>query len=266
MDASEVAGLGHNNPPIPTLSEQLAIDYRKLMDQVEKLAADANAVKTLVDAAEKPDDEGKAAGLNDELVEKMVEVGKTATKLAASSGIDNDRTSATKSRRDEIEIINGFFNTMKARVERIKTAFAEKVGAYNAEKQAQEARDAAERARIAQELAAEKLEEAQNAEHSVLGDVVMNEAAVLEDAAQKAAREAVKAGTGPLRTGAGTVSSSGRWTAEITDASKIPLEELRSFIKIADLEKFVRAYAGHHKDTKPLPGVRIFRDSKTSFR
>ncbi|MBX4883989.1 hypothetical protein HJA90_10385 [Rhizobium bangladeshense] len=262
MDDSSPAGLGHNNPPVPTLSEQLAIDYRTIMDQVENLAADANKVKRLVDAAEEPGN----GGLTEELVEKMVEVGKKATKLAGSSGIDADRMSATKSRRDEIEIINGFFNTMKSRVDRIKTAFAEKVGAYHDEKRAREAREAAERARIAQEEAAAKLEEAQNAEHSVLGDVVMNEAAVLEDAAQKAAREALKAGTGPTRTAAGTISSSGRWTAEIEDAAKIPLEELRNFIRIGDLEKFVRAYALHHKDTKPLPGVRIYRDSKTSFR
>lgn len=267
MDDSSPAGLGHNNPPTPTLSEQLATDYRKVMDQVEDLAKSANEVKALVDAAEKPGEDGSAAaGLTDELVEKMVEVGKKATKLAGSSGIDADRTAATKTRRDEIETINGFFNTMKTRVERIKTAFSEKVGAYNDAKRAREAREAAERARIAQEEAAAKLEEAQSAEHSVLGDVVMNEAATLEEAAQKAAREAVKAGTGPTRTAAGTISSTGRWTGEIEDASKIPLEELRSFIKIGDLEKFVRAYAAHHKDTKPLPGVRIFRDSKTSFR
>lgn len=267
MDASETAGLGHNNPPTPTLSEQLAIDHRKLMDQVESLAKTANEVKALVDAAEKPgEDDAPAPGLTDELVERMVEVGKTATKLTGQSGIDKDRTDATKSRRDEIEVINGFFNTMKTRVDRIKTAFSEKVGTYNAEKQAREAREAAERARIAQQLAAEKLEEAQNAEHSVLGDVVMNEAAVLEEASQKAAREAVKAGSGPTRTSAGTISSTGRWTAEIDDASKIPLEELRNFITLADLEKFCRAYAKHHQDKKPLAGVRIFRDSKTTFR
>lgn len=265
MDDSSVAGLGHNRPPM-TLTEQLAADYPALMDQVEELAKYANEVKALVDAAENPGEDGKAPGLTEEIVEKMVEVGKKATKLAGASGIDNDRMSATKSRRDEIETINGFFNTMKSRVDRIKTAFAEKVGAYNDAKRARDAREAAERAKIAQELAAEKLEEAQNAQHSVMGDVVMNEAAALEDAAQKAAREAVKAGTGPTRTSAGTISSSGRWTAEIEDAGKIPLEELRHFIKIADLEKFVRAYALHHKDTKPLPGVRIFRDNKTSFR
>lgn len=265
MDASETAGLGHNRPPL-TLTEQLAVDNKKLMDIVEQLAADANDVKALVDQAEKPGEDGKAPGLTDEIVEKMVDIGKRATKLAGSSGIDDDRTSATKSRRDEIETINGFFNTMKTRVERIKTAFSEKVGAYNDAKRAQEAREAAERARLAQEEAAAKLQEAQEAQHSVMGDVVMNEAAALEDAAQKAAREAVKAGTGPTRTSAGTISSTGRWTAEIDDASKIPLEELRNFITLADLEKFCRAYAKHHQDKKPLPGVRIFRATSTTFR
>ncbi|UDF29330.1 UNVERIFIED_ORG: hypothetical protein LHK14_17730 [Roseateles sp. XES5] len=264
MDASEGPGIGHNHPPL-TLAEQLAVDHRKLMDQVEKLAKDATMVKALVDAAENYDT-GNVAGLTEELVEKMVDIGRRATKLAGSSGIDNDRTSATKSRRDEIEAINGFFKVLQTRVERIKTAFAEKVGAYNDEKRAREAREAAERARLAQEEAAAKLQEAQEAEHSVMGDVVMNEAAALEDAAQKAAREAVKAGTGPTRTAAGTISSSGRWTAEIEDASKIPLEELRHFITLTDLEKFVRAFAKHHKDSKPLPGARIFRATSTTFR
>ena len=74
------------------------------------------------------------------------------------------------------------------------------------------------------------------------------------------------AGTGPTRTAAGTISSTGRWTAEVIDTAKIPLEQLRPFIKLADFEKFCRAYAQANRDTKPLPGVRIFRDSKTSFR
>lgn len=266
MDDSNVAGVGHNNPPEPTLAEQLAINHQKLMDQVEQLAKDANDVKALVDAAEAKDADGNAPGLTDELVEKMVDVGKRATKLGGTSGIDADRTSATKSRREEIEVINGFFKVLQTRVERIKTAFSQKVGEYNDAKKVEAAREAAERARIAQEAAAAKLEEAQQAQNSVMSDVVMNEAAALEDASQKAAREAVKAGTGPMRTEAGTVSQSGTWTAEIEDADKIPLEQLRPFVKLGDMEKFVRAYAKHHKDTKPLPGVRFFRETKTTFR
>jgi hypothetical protein len=261
-----MAGLGHNNPPPTTLTDTLAVANRQLMDIVEDLAKDANAVKELVDAAETPDEAGNVAGLTEEIVEKMVDIGKRATKLTSANGIDKDRLSATESRRNEIETINGFFNVMKTRVDRIKAAFSEKVGAYNAEKQAREAREAAERARIAQEEAAAKLQEAQDASHSVMGDVVMNEAVALEDAAQKAARAAVTAGTGPTRMATGTISTGGRWTADIVDAAKIPLEELRQFIKVGDLEKFVRAYAAHHKDTKPLAGVRIYRDTKTSFR
>ncbi|CAN7300258.1 hypothetical protein LJR221_001488 [Agrobacterium tumefaciens] len=252
MDASETAGIGHNKPP---LAQQLEIDYIELLNRVTALADSANSAKATVDAS----------GLNsDDDIVPLVNVGKQATKLVAE--IDTIRLSTTKPLRDDIETINGFFNTLSARTKRIKDAFAEKVGEYDREKRAREAREAAERARVAQEEAAAKLQEAQDAAHSVMGDVVLNEAAILEEAAQKAAREAVTAGTGPTRTEAGTISQSGRWTAEIIDASKIPLEELRHFIKLADLEKFVRAYATHHKDSKPLPGVRIFRDAKTSFR
>jgi hypothetical protein len=260
-----MAGLGHNQPPL-TLTEQLTLDHKKLMDDVEQLTKDDAALKALVEAAERPNEVGEVVGLTDELVEKMVEIGKKATKLSGSNGIDKDRTTATQSRRDEVEVINGFFNSMKTRAERVKNSIALKVGAYNDEKQAREKREAAHRAKIAADLAAEKFEEAQSADHSVLGDVVMNEATLLEDAAQKAANFAVKAGTGPMRTASGTVSSTGRWTAEVQDASKIPLEELRNFITLADLEKFCRAYAKHHQDKRPLAGVRIFKDTKTNFR
>ncbi|WP_157179755.1 hypothetical protein [Rhizobium leguminosarum] len=247
-----MAGIGHNMPP---LADRLAIDHKALLDKVQSLADRANAAKAVADEK----------GLNgDDDILPLIEIGKDASKLVKEIG--DTRLATTKPLRDDIETINGFFNVAGTRADRIKGAFAEKVGEYDREKRAREARDAAERARIAQEEAAAKLEEAQNAEHSVLGDVVMNEAAVLEEAAQKAAREAVKAGTSPTRTEAGTVSTSGRWTAEVIDSDKIPLEQLRPFIKLADFEKFCRAYAQANQDRKPLPGVRIFRDSKTSFR
>lgn len=252
MDASDVAGIGHNMPP---LADRLAIDHKTLLDKVQALADRANAARDTVE---------KHGLKNDDDILPLIEIGKDAAKLAKE--IDEIRLSTTKPLRDDVETINGFFNVAGTRAERIKSALAEQVGAYDQEKRAREAREAADRARLAQEQAAAKLEEAQNAEHSVLGDVVMNEAALLEEAAQKAAHQAVKAGTAPTRTAAGTVSTSGRWTAEVTDAKKIPLAKLRPFIKLADLEKFCRAYAAAHQDTKPLPGVRIFRDTKTSFR
>jgi hypothetical protein len=268
MEASEaVAGLGHNNPPADpplTLLEKLPIDHRKTIDRVEALAKKANDVKALVDAAEKPDADGGIAGLNDEIVEKMVEVGKEATKLDRE--VDDERKDTTKPLRDDVDTINGFFNTMLGRTSRIKTAFSEKVDTYITAKQDEERRQAAERARIAEEAAAAKLQEAQDAQHSVMSDVLLNEAARAEEEAQMAATAAVKAGTGPTRMATGTISQSTKFSFEILDTDKIPLESLRPYIKLADFEKFVRAFVATHKDKKPLAGVRIFPDTKTTFR
>lgn len=252
MDDSKPAGIGHNRPPI---SETLPEDHAKLLDRVQALANRANAVKEIVDEK----------GLkSDEDVEPLIAVGKEATKLEKE--LDETRLATTKPLRDEVDAINAFFKTPAARVTRIKQAFAEKVDGYVEEKKAREAREAAERARLAEEAAAARLKEAEEARHSVLGDVILNEAAALEDAAQKAAHEAVKAGTGPARFEAGTASQSGKWTFEIEDADKIPLEQLRPFVKLADIEKFLRAYATANRNTKPLAGVRFFRETKTSFR
>lgn len=242
----------HNQPP---LSERLKIDFEAEMDQVEELARRANAVKTIVD------DRGLTC---DDDIEPMVEVGKAAAKLAIS--LKKTRLETTQPLRDDVATINGFFDVMTTRVERIKTAFAAKVGEYEDEKRARERREAAERARIAEEEARAKLQEAADSKHSVMGDVVMAEAAEAEQRFQKATYEAMTAGTGPTRTDAGTVSQSGKWTFAIEDASKIPLERLRPYIKIADLEKFLRAYVSAKKDTEPLPGVRIFQEQRTSFR
>jgi hypothetical protein len=265
MEATEaVAGIGHNSPPEPTLPERLAINHKATVDKVDALRKEANDVKALVTAAETPDELGVIAGLNDEIVAKMVAVGKSATKLATA--IKDERLDTTKPLRDDVETINGFFNTLELPINRVKSAFAEKVGAYDELKRATERREAAERARIAEEEAAAKLQEAAEAQHSVMGDVLLNEAVKAEEEAQMAANAAVKAGTGPTRTEAGSISQSTKFAFEILDSDKIPLDLLRPYIKLADFEKFVRAYVATHKDKKPLAGVRIFPESKTSFR
>jgi hypothetical protein len=256
MQTSEaVAPVGHNNPPEPTMIDRLKEEFFGLMDELEALAKAANAAKAIVDQN----------GLkSDEDVAPLVKIGKDATKMAKR--LDEIRLQTSQPLRDDVERINGFFNMMKARAEAIKNAFAKKVGEYDAEKRERERREAAERARVAEEAARAKLEEAAAAQHSVMGDVVMNEAAELEQHAALAASEATKAGTGPMRTEFGTVSSSGKWTFAIDKADDIPLEKLRPYIKIADLEKFVRAFVAAKKNTEKLPGVRIFQEQKTSFR
>ena len=268
MDASSApAGLGHNNPPEDkpaTLAERLPVNHKATVEKVDALRAKANDVKALVDKAERPDEDGVIAGLNDEIVEKMVEVGKEATKLL--SAVDGERMDTTKPLRDDVETINGFFKALATPVDRIKQAFAQKVGAYAEAKKAEERRQAALRAQIAQEEAAAKLKEAQEAAHSVMGDVLLNEAAKAEEEAHMAANAAVKAGAGPVRTDSGTISQSGKWSMEIVDASKIPPGIIVAQLGLADIEKAMRAHVRQFRDTKPVPGVRFFQETKTSFR
>lgn len=265
MEASEaVAGLGHNNPPEPTLAERLAVNHKSTIDKVEALAKKANEVKSLAAKANTPDESGVVAGLDDDLVEKMAEIGHEAGKL--NTAVDKERTDTTKPLRDEVKEIDSFFKVLLARTETMKTVFTKTVGAYAEAKKDEARRQAAERARVAEEQAAAKLKEAQEASHSVMSDVLLNEAARAEEEAQMAANAAVKAGAGPSRAGGVTVIQSTKFSFEILDSDKIPLDLLRPYIKLADFEKFLRQYVSAHKDTKPLAGVRIFPESKTSFR
>lgn len=52
----------------------------------------------------------------------------------------------------------------------------------------------------------------------------------------------------------------------IEDVAKVPLEALRDFFKIEDIEKAVRAMVRVHGDKRTLPGVRIFEDTKANIR
>lgn len=253
MDASSApAGIGHNQP---SLADALQIEFSDLLDTVQKLRDKANAVKAVVDE--------KGINSDDDIV-PMVEVGREATKLLSS--LKNKKLDRTKPLRDDVDTINRFFETVMAQIDRIKTAFAGKVGAYEDAKREQQKREAAERARLAEEEAARKLKEAEEARHSVMGDVILNEAIKAEEEAQMAANAAVKAGTGPTRTDAGTVSQSGKWTMEIIDASKIPPDVIVAQLGLADIEKAMRAHVRQFRDTRPVAGVRFFQETKTSFR
>lgn len=253
MDASSApARMGDNLPP---LADRLQIEFSDILDTIQGLADKANAVKAVVDEN----------GINsDEDIVPMVEVGREATKLVSS--LDRKKLDRTQPLRDDVATINEFFKTLIARVDRIKTAFAGKIDAYETAKKERQRREAAERARIAEEEAAAKLREAEEARHSVMGDVILNEAAKAEQEAQMAATAAVKAGSGPTRTDAGTVSQSAKWAMEIIDSSKIPPDVIVAQLGLADIEKAMRAHVRQFRDTRPVPGVRIFQETKTSFR
>lgn len=251
-DAPPIVGPGHN---LATTADILRDRFKPVLDEVEDLAKRATAAKNaLTDGAIANDNE------RDPLIALGIEARKMAKRLGET------KLATTKPLRDEVAETNRFFDTVIVRPETIQSAFETIVGKYDAKKREEARIAAAEVARLAQEEAKRKLEEAASSSHSVLGDVLMQEAADAEHRAQVLVNDAIAAGSGPTRTEVGTVSATAKWTHRITDASKIPLEKLRPYMSLDDLDKFLRAFVAKNKNTVALPGVEIFEDTKTSFR
>ncbi|TIL29976.1 MAG: hypothetical protein E5Y87_05800, partial [Mesorhizobium sp.] len=103
------------------------------------------------------------------------------------------------------------------RPETIQSAFETIVGRYDAKKREEARIAAAKVAQLAQEEAKRKLEQAAASSHSVLGDVLLQEAVDAEHKAAVLVNEAVTAGSGPTRTEVGSVSATARWTHRITE-------------------------------------------------
>ncbi|MBA1141725.1 hypothetical protein [Mesorhizobium neociceri] len=251
-DAPSVVGPGHN---LATTADILRDRFKPELDEVEDLAKRATAAKNALT-------DGAIA--NDNERDTFVSLGIEARKLAKRLG--ETKLATTKPLRDEVTETNRFFDTVTVRPETIQSAFETIVGKYDIKKREDARIAAAAEAQRAQEEAKRKLDEAASSSHSVLGDVLMREAADAEHRAQVLVNEAITAGSGPTRTEVGTVSSRVTWTHRITEPGKIPLEKLRPYMSIDDIDKFVRAYVRANKNTAPLPGVEIFHDQKTSFR
>jgi len=259
MTDSKTRGMGDNNPPM-TLSETLRRDHAGLIQEVDDLAAEATKARDDLVPEEGKQPEVKT----DEQRDKLIEIGKRARTL--SKKIEATTLDTTKPHRETVDEIRAFFNAFIPRTDRIKSTFETLVGEYNTKQQEAERRAAAERARIAKAEADRLLEEAAASQHSVVSDVIANEAVAADQKAQIAERAALSAGTGPTRTAAGTVSTSKPWTFAVDDYAKINLNLLRPYFSVADIDKALRAHVRANKNTAPIEGVRFFQDAKTSFR
>ncbi|QPC87087.1 hypothetical protein GA830_10305 [Mesorhizobium sp. NBSH29] len=206
----------------------------------------------------------KPAIKTDEQREALVTLSLQAAKLIKK--VDETRLLTTKPLREEVEETNKFFTAIVDRPTRVKSSFDSMIGDYDSARRDAQRREAAAAARKAEEIAKAKLDEATQVEHSVQSDVVMNEAAAAENFAQKMAALAVTAGSGPVRTEAGTVFSTKTWEFRVTDWAKLDLRELRDSFTSDEIEKAIRKHVRTHKNTKPLAGVTIFQDEKTRLR
>lgn len=260
--ASEAAvpGIGHNRPSVSDILRDTQSD---LIAEVDALAAEANAVRDEL-FKDLPEDAPKQLR-SDEERDRLVGLAVRAGKLAKKVG--ETRLTTTKPLREEVEETNKFFNTIQLRPDRIKEVFESLINDYDRERRRKAAIAAAKAAEAAKVEAERKLAEAAASQHSVVGDVVMEEAVAADERARKLASEASKAGSCSVKTDAGaTIIVSKEWTYSVEDWAKLDLRELRDAFTPDEIEKAIRKHIRAHRDTRPLSGVRIFQDETTRLR
>ena len=69
-----------------------------------------------------------------------------------------------------------------------------------------------------------------------------------------------------VRTESGLVSSRQGWKFSVDDLSQVPLETLRPYLAADAIDKAIGKYVGIHKGAGKLAGVRIYQDTKATFR
>lgn len=255
------AGLGHNKPPVSVIFVE---DHKDLIDEVEALAARANAAK-----------DGLAAGkiANDNERDTWVSIGLASKKIAKQ--VCERRDEVTGPIREELNDWNKLFGvninpqpeSLHARCLRIKSAAESLAGAYADEQRRKAAAEAAAKAEAARQEAQRKLDEAAASTSEIVADVAFQEAEKAEHKAKHLEAQALGAGAGPVRTEVGTIGERKNWDFRIVDISKVDLNgPLRAHIGIDVIEKAIRAHIRANRDTVPLVGVDIFQSSKATLR
>ncbi len=168
--------------------------------------------------------------------------------------------------------VDSFFKVHTDRLNRIGEAFRKLADAYTRQKAEEERRRLAaeaEKARLESERQAEIARRAAEANRTKTAE---KHEAKAEDA-QRAAKEAQAAAAAPaaehVRTRMDTgvlATAKAEWAFEVQDYQKIPLDQLRPYIKLEHIDMAIRGFVKTNQDKIPLPGVRVFQDIKSSFR
>lgn len=251
--SEEPAGLGHNQPPEPTLPERLADTHSAALIDVDALAEKANNLpKEVATDADR-----------DKIADVAADAGKHWKALDGFRIAE--KAPFLKAERD----VDTFFREPLARTERIEKALTQRVTLYNRaqKKKADDARIEEERKQRAIAAAAAKAAE----EAAAAGRVedAMADVEFAHEAAAKAEEIAAApiAEPEPVKTAGGTtIGTNVKWMFEITDLSKIDLEALRPFIKPEALEAAIRAFVRINKGGRQIAGVRIFEDDTAQIR
>lgn len=259
------AVVGANVPPI---AERLALQYAEQLAAAEAIAARANAAPRTIET--------------DEQHEEIAKLIKDAR--GSSKTLESHRKSEKDPYLKQAGEVDGVFVTPRDRMDKIVTAMNQRVTAFLQAKEAaerarreEEARAAREREAAARAEAERQLQEAKRLEQ-VSADVAETkriEAAVTTSVARShastafAAESAAAAKPAELartRTASALSTLEEFWDHEIIDHDVISLVVLRPFIKQEHIEMAVREFVRVHGGSKPLAGVRIFRNSRAKTR
>lgn len=246
---------GANNPPV-TLAEELADRYVDLLSEVQPVLDRAGSLP-------------KKVG-DDIVLGRLGDVVRDASKL--SKKIEAKRVEVTEPHLTAQREIKGFFDTFKTRLEAVAKTLTDLATEYQNAKAAEARRILAEEARKAREEADRQRQIAEDAaaknragaaqKHDDRAEEADGRAARLETAARASAADLTR-----VRTESGTVATSrGSWKFEIEDYTAIPLETLQPYLDRGAVEKAVGKYTAIHKGDGKLAGVRIFHDTKATFR
>lgn len=245
--------IGHNNPP-KTRQELLAETYADTLAKEQTIIARAEKLPAKVQ--------------NEDELLKLGEVIKDARKLAKA--IDEDRKTEVKPHLEAQREINGFMNAYSERLEALAKRLEDRATDFQRAKAAEERRrleDEARRAREEQDRQRDIAEaEAQRnrlnsaAKHEDKAEEAAENAARAEVAAQASAAELTR-----VRSSTGTIATSKQsWDFAIDKIENVDLEKLRPYLARDVLEKAIRAFV--RMGGRELAGVRIFQDTRASFR
>lgn len=249
----QVAEIGHNKPPSDAeiLSQQMWEKHKELLDEAVELS------KLQPVAVEDDDADAKVS----DTIKKV-------------KGIQRKVEDIRKAEKDfyfrKGQTIDTFFNDFKGVLEATIGLIQKPLTEYKIKK------DDEERARLAKESERLRKEAEEQAALAALqekaklvetADKTLEGAVELQVQAAETAREAVNAKSNDLTRVSGLTSTSSlstKWEGQITDVSKIDLEKLRPYIKLADLQTALNAFV--RAGGRECAGAEIYQSRKTAIR
>lgn len=282
------ATIGDNQPP---LFERLALDYQDIGEEAEAIAARANALPAKIENAEQLEQAGRvvidARALRkraDDAREAerapLLEAGKTIQDFFAAFMDRMKRIQGgleTRANLYQQELADAARRKAEEEAAAIRKADEERAAVARAairkaeeEAAARQAAADAELARGRKGSAAKKAAEAEELRRQaeIQADLSRTQssaaqarAGFAEATAGDQAKEAAR-----IRTDAGLASTTTKWKGAIDVWDEIDLNELKPHFSRGDVEKAINGYVRLHKNDRPLKGVVIQPDTKTTFR